>query len=130
MHDQIGGDETDVIPFVRAAKGSAANGADQLDKAGQTILQLLHKRPALQKKTVDTRWRRHRSSRINCARPKLGLRSWKQRSLLIGTEPSGLSSGCTVSTRRLKIDSCGRKTGAAAACNGPRDGGHKTKRGD
>ena len=43
MHGQIGGDETDVIPFARAAKGSAPNGADQLDKAGQTILQLLHK---------------------------------------------------------------------------------------
>ena len=43
MHGQIGGDETDVIPFARAAKGGAPNGADQLDKAGQTILQLLHK---------------------------------------------------------------------------------------
>ena len=43
MHGQIGGDETDVIPFARAAKGSAPNGAYQLDKAGQTILRLLHK---------------------------------------------------------------------------------------
>jgi len=45
MHGQIGGDnyESDVIQFARAAKGSAPGDADQLDKAGQTILQLLHK---------------------------------------------------------------------------------------
>jgi hypothetical protein len=45
MHGQIGGDnnESDVIPFARAAKGAALGDADQLDKAGQTILQLLHK---------------------------------------------------------------------------------------
>jgi hypothetical protein len=45
MHGQIGGDnnESDVIPFARAAKGGALGDADQLDKAGQTILQLLHK---------------------------------------------------------------------------------------
>ena len=94
MHGQIGGDETDVIPFARAAKGSAPNGADQLDKAGQTILQLLHKAAgylfaclnlgsedltptfaALRKKTVGTRWRRRRSFRISCAPPKIELRS-------------------------------------------------------
>jgi hypothetical protein len=43
MHGQIGGDESDVIPFARAAKSSAPNGVDQLDKAGQTILQLLRR---------------------------------------------------------------------------------------
>jgi hypothetical protein len=36
MHGQIGGD-------ARAAGGGAPNGADQLDTAGQTILQLLHR---------------------------------------------------------------------------------------
>jgi hypothetical protein len=40
MHGQIG---EDVIPFARTAKGSAPNGDDQLEKAGQTILQLLHR---------------------------------------------------------------------------------------
>src|SRR5262245_5036204 len=34
MHGQIARSDTDVVPFVRT---------DQLDKAGQTILQLLHK---------------------------------------------------------------------------------------
>ena len=45
MHGQIGGDiqETDIIPFARAAKSSTPNEADQLDKAGQTILQMLHR---------------------------------------------------------------------------------------
>jgi hypothetical protein len=36
MHGQIGGD-------ARTTGGNASNGADQLDKAGQTILQLLHR---------------------------------------------------------------------------------------
>jgi hypothetical protein len=45
MHGQIGGDnyESDVIPFARAGKDSVPGDADQLDKAGQTILQLLHR---------------------------------------------------------------------------------------
>jgi hypothetical protein len=42
MHGQISGSkyDSDVVPFARAEKNS---GADQLDKAGQTILQLLHR---------------------------------------------------------------------------------------
>ncbi len=42
MHGQIGGDnyESDVSPLARVKKNS---GADQLDKAGETILQLLHR---------------------------------------------------------------------------------------
>jgi hypothetical protein len=32
-----------VIPFAPAAKNGAPDGADQLDKAGHTILRLLHK---------------------------------------------------------------------------------------
>jgi hypothetical protein len=45
MHGQIGGDEyeSDVIPFAWAEKTSPSDSADQLDKAGQTILQLLHR---------------------------------------------------------------------------------------
>jgi hypothetical protein len=55
MHGQIGGDETDVIPFALAAKGSAANGADQLDKAGR-FCNCSTERLALRKKTADTHW--------------------------------------------------------------------------
>jgi hypothetical protein len=36
-------DSESVIPFAPAAKNAAPGGADQLDKAGQTILGLLHK---------------------------------------------------------------------------------------
>jgi len=45
MHGQIGDEihEADVTLFVRAAKGIAAGEADQLDKAGQTILQLVQR---------------------------------------------------------------------------------------
>jgi hypothetical protein len=45
MHGQIGGDdsESEVIPFARAEATSRSGGADQLDKAGQTILQMLHR---------------------------------------------------------------------------------------
>ena len=35
--------QNSVIPFAPAAKNAASGGADQLDKAGQTILGLLHK---------------------------------------------------------------------------------------
>ena len=35
--------QSSVIPFASAAKNAAPDGADQLDKAGQTILGLLHK---------------------------------------------------------------------------------------
>ena len=45
MHGQIGDDnsESGVIPFARAERTSTSEGADQLDKAGQTILQMLHR---------------------------------------------------------------------------------------
>ena len=76
----------------------------------------------LRKKTADARWRRRKSFGISCAQLKTGLRSWKQRSLLIRKEPAGPSSGFIAFTRRLKIDFCGRITGAAvglARRNGP-----------
>ena len=45
MHGQIGGDnsESEVVPFARAERTATSDGADQLDKAGQTILQMLHR---------------------------------------------------------------------------------------
>jgi hypothetical protein len=45
MHGQIGSDdsESEVIPFARAESTSTSDGADQLDKAGETILQTLHR---------------------------------------------------------------------------------------
>jgi hypothetical protein len=35
--------EESVVPFAPTQKGTASNGGDQLDKAGQSILRLLHK---------------------------------------------------------------------------------------
>ena len=45
MHSQIGvdNDESDVIPFARAANSAAPGDADKLDKAGKTILQLVQR---------------------------------------------------------------------------------------
>ena len=45
MHGQIRSDdsESEVVPFVRTERTSPSDGADQLDKAGQTILQMLHR---------------------------------------------------------------------------------------
>ena len=45
MHSQIGvdNDESDVIPFARAANSAAPGDADKLDKAGKTILQLVER---------------------------------------------------------------------------------------
>src|SRR6516162_2599728 len=45
MHGQISSDdsESEVVPFARAERTSPSDGADQLDKAGQTILQMLHR---------------------------------------------------------------------------------------
>jgi hypothetical protein len=45
MHGQIGSDdsESEVIPFARAERTSPSDGADQLDKAGQTILHMLQR---------------------------------------------------------------------------------------
>ena len=39
----MGGQAESVIPFTSAARSAARHGVDQLDKAGQTILGLLHK---------------------------------------------------------------------------------------
>jgi hypothetical protein len=48
MHGQIGDNyESDVIPFERAAKSSTSGDVDQLDKAGQTIVQLVQRAAGL-----------------------------------------------------------------------------------
>ena len=39
--------ENPVVPFAPTDKGTSSNGGDQLDKAGQSILNLLHKAAGL-----------------------------------------------------------------------------------
>ena len=65
-------DSESVIPFAPAAKNAASGGADQLDKAGQTILGLLHKAAGVAKQivTMPSRW--PRSFPISSERPKIG----------------------------------------------------------
>ena len=46
MHGQIG-DDSDVIPFERAAKTSTSGDVNQLDKAGETIVQLVQRAAGL-----------------------------------------------------------------------------------
>ena len=45
MHGQMGSDnsESEVIPFARGERTAPSDGTDQLDKAGQTILQMLQR---------------------------------------------------------------------------------------
>jgi hypothetical protein len=45
MHGQTGGSdfESEVVPFERTERTSATDDGNQLDKAGQTILQMLHR---------------------------------------------------------------------------------------
>jgi chromosome segregation ATPase len=45
MHGQFASfnEESDAVAFGRAGKGAASGEGDQLDRAGRTILQLLHK---------------------------------------------------------------------------------------
>ena len=93
----------DVIPFARVEKNTT-DGGDQLDTAGRTILQLVQRAAGVADETADTRsvWRR--SFRISCARLKIEMRSWKQRSPLISKERTGPSNGSIASTPKLKID--------------------------
>jgi hypothetical protein len=42
--------ENPVVPFAPTDKGTSSNGGDQLDKAGQSILNLLHKAAGLAEK--------------------------------------------------------------------------------
>src|SRR5215472_1744400 len=104
MHGQIGGDnyESDVIQFARAAKGSAPGDADQLDKAGQTILQLLHKAAGVAEENS-----RHAleaaqrlSHQLRAAEDRVA--ELEARSLLIRKGLTGPSSGSIASTPRLK----------------------------
>src|SRR3974390_2399338 len=60
---------------------------------------------------------RRKGFRISCARPKIGLQSWKRRSALIRNEPSALSNGSIASTPKLRIDFCGRVPIKAARHN-------------
>ena len=106
----------EAIQFARSAQG-AGHDDSQLDRAGETILQLLNKAADVSEEN-SRHWRR--GSRISCVRPKIGWRSWRQRSPPIRREPSERSSGSIAFTRRSKIDFCGRGMTVAARRNAHR----------
>ena len=64
----------DVIPFARSAQ-SAQGDNDELDKAGQTILQLLSKAADVAEGTAGTPWIWRRSCRASSGRPRNGLQN-------------------------------------------------------
>jgi hypothetical protein len=89
-----------VIPFPRSNR--MGDDEAQLDKAGQTILQLLNKAAdgAEQngRHAIDTA-QRHRTS---LAPPKLGLPGLRPKSRDTGSKPSALNRGSIASTRKLR----------------------------
>jgi hypothetical protein len=74
MHGQISGSkhDSDVVPFARAEKTRAPINST---KQARRSCNCSTERPALRMKTVGTRWRRRRGSRISCAQPKIGLQN-------------------------------------------------------
>jgi hypothetical protein len=104
----------------KAESTSTSGSADQLDKAGQTILQMLHRAAGVAEENsrhaLETAQKL--SHQLRAAEDRIA--ELEAESLLIRTEPSGPSSGSIASTRRLKIDFSGRMTGAAEPLNARR----------
>jgi len=72
MHSGGNTYETDsVVPFAPRA-AAPSDEADQLDKAGQIILRLLHKAAGVAEENSRHALERHRSFRISFARPRIG----------------------------------------------------------
>jgi hypothetical protein len=67
-------EEETVAPFAPGNNSHSGN-PDQLDRAGQTILQLLIRPLVLRRRTTDTRSKRPKDFRISCALPRTELRS-------------------------------------------------------
>ena len=68
----MGSQTESVIPFTTAARSAAPDGVGQVDKAGQTILGLLHKAAGVAEAKVSMPWRRLRSFLTSFERPKIG----------------------------------------------------------
>ena len=95
---------SEVVPFARAERTSTSEGTDQLDKAGQTILQMLHRaagvaeensRHALQ--TAQKLSDQLRSAEDRVEELEAQVAAYQE-------EQSGPSSGSIASILRLKTD--------------------------
>ena len=108
------GDSEDQMYFhLRGGQKLYAERGDQLDKAGQTILQLLHRAAGVAEENSRHALETAQSFRISSAQPKIGSRSSKQKSTPMRKEPTEPSSGFIASTQRLKIDFFSRAIAAA-----------------
>lgn len=89
-----------VIPFPRSNR--LGDNEAQLDKAGQTILQLLNKAADVAEQNsrhaIDTA----QKGRTSLAPPKLGLPGSRPRPRDTRSKPSALNSGSIASTRKLR----------------------------
>ena len=93
-----------VIPFAKGSKSSPVDVADQLDKAGQTILQLLHRAAGVAEENSRSALETAQKLSHSCAQPKIGSPSWKHTSPLIRREPTERSNGFIASTLKLKSE--------------------------
>ena len=73
-----------VVPFAPAFENAAADSTDQLDRAGQTILNMLQNAANLAEANSRMRSTWRRGFRISSAQPKQELRSWRPRGSVPG----------------------------------------------
>ena len=121
MGSQARGDDSElVIPLTPAARSTAPDGIDQVDKAGQTILGLLHKaagvaeansQHALDMAQKLSHQLRAAEDRIASSRPR-----W----VCTKKKPTAPSSGYTECTPRLRIDFYARTTAVVGRLNAGR----------
>ena len=112
-----------VVPFT--SKNAISDDDDQLDKAGQTILKLLHRPPAWPRRTAGTRWTWRRSFRISYARPKIGSRSWRLRLSFTEIRRIAPNSGSIRFILKLRSGSFGSQRKSAAQCSLQLAGAHR-----
>jgi hypothetical protein len=88
MHGQIdsGNSESEVMPFARAEKTSTSDGADQLDKAGRTILQMLHRAAGVAEEnskhaleTAQNLWHQLRAAEDRIAELEEGVTAYQEK---------------------------------------------------
>ena len=92
--------ENAVVPFAPTDKGTSSNGGDQLDKAGQSILNLLHKAAGVAEKNSQ--------HALDMAQ-KLSHQLCAAEQRITGIERSAQSSGSIRSIRKSKTASSGKR---------------------
>jgi hypothetical protein len=111
-----------VVPFT--SKNAVSDDDDQLDKAGQTILKLLHKAAGVaEENSRHASWRR--SFRISSARPKIGSRSWRLRLSFTEIRRIAPNSGSIRFILKLRSGSFGSQRKSAAQCSLQLAGAHR-----